>query len=219
MGVLFGQPDGTFAPVVIYSAGGSYTNSVVIGDIDGDGIPDLVVANAYSPTVGVLAGPAGRDIRAPGDLPLRRRGLRSVTIGSLNDDPYPDLVVTNAGSNNVSVLLGQPGGTFLPASTYGTGGSEPVAAAIADFDGDGRPDLVVANSGDYGSTPNLAILFAQPDGTFGPAVVYATGGSVPRSVVVRDLNADGQPDLVVANSGSNNVGVLFGQSGGTFAPR
>ena len=63
------------------------------------------------------------------------------------------------------------------------------------------------------------MLLGQSDGTFAAAATYSSGGSYPYSVAIGDLNGDGRPDLAVANStASNNVGVLLGQSGGTFAP-
>jgi hypothetical protein len=51
---------------------------------------------------------------------------------------------------------------------------------------------------------------------FLPAVTYSPGGSAPISVAIADMNSDGNPDLVVANSGANTVGILLGNGNGTF---
>jgi hypothetical protein len=57
-----------------------------------------------------------------------------------------------------------------------------------------------------------------PTASFAPVVTYASGGTTTFSVAVGDFNGDGKADLVTANSGSNNVGVLFNLGGGAFGP-
>ena len=69
---------------------------------------------------------------------------------------------------------------------------------------------------------SIGVLFGQPGGTFSAATAYSSGGVDPTSLAIGDLNGDGRPDLVVANSGdtmgiAGNVAVLLGQPGGTFA--
>ncbi|MCZ6836720.1 MAG: VCBS repeat-containing protein, partial [Planctomycetota bacterium] len=118
--------DGTYAV-------GEEPESVAIGDFDGDGIPDLVVANLVSDNVSVLIG-RGNGSFAPhatynvGDSPY------SVAIGDFDDDGVLDLVVVNAGSDDVSVLLGYGDGTFASHVTYAVGNA-PFSVAINDLDG------------------------------------------------------------------------------------
>jgi len=105
--------------------------------------------------------------------------------------------------------------SFASASNYAVG-SFPRSVAVGDFNADGRPDLAIANF----SSNNVSILLgiAPPNaGTFQPAVNYAVGTN-PGSVAVADFNADGRPDLAVANRFSNNVSVLLGNANGTFQP-
>src|SRR5206468_6047582 len=89
-----------------------------IGDLNGDGKPDLAVANAGSATVSVLLGNGdGRfGVKTDHDTGI---SPRSVAIGDLNGDGRPDLVVATSGSNTVSVLLGNGDGSFAPRRYFG----------------------------------------------------------------------------------------------------
>src|SRR5204863_13125 len=100
--VLLGTGHGSFGVKTDYRTG-SGAVSVAIGDLNGDGQPDLAAAT-YSSTVAVLLGNGDGSFGVntdfgTGSLPL------SVGIGDLNGDGKPDLAMANAGSNTVSVLL------------------------------------------------------------------------------------------------------------------
>jgi len=130
---------------------------VAIGDLDGDGNPDLAVANANSDDVSVLLG-AG-----DGSFATQARfgaGIspRSIAIGDLDGDGIPDLAVANGASNDVSVLLGAGDGTFTAQTLFGAG-SAPRSVAIGDFDGNTSPDVAVANF----SSQNVSIHINQTD--------------------------------------------------------
>ena len=80
----------------------------------------------------------------------------------------------------------------------------------ADFNGDGVPDLAVSNSGCHLSTPSktVSVLLGNGDGTFQASLTFGVG-IAPRSVAVGDFNADGKPDLAVANRGTGDISVLI----------
>src|SRR5260370_14976639 len=132
-------------------------------------------------------------------------------------------VTSLAASTNLSASA-----IFLEAPMFTSGGNNATSVAVADLNGDGKPDLLIANLCDTSSTcanGSVSVLLSNGDGTFQPAVSYASGGYSAYSVAVGDLNGDGKPDLVVANAcGSSSnctngvIGVLFGNADGTFQP-
>jgi methionine-rich copper-binding protein CopC len=186
--------------------------SVTVGDFNGDGNPDLAVANYYSHNVAVLLGNGAGGFAAPTTFASGGYSPRSVTVGDFNGDGKPDLAIVNSSSYNVAVLLGNGAGGFAAPTTF-AGGDSPCSVTIGDFNGDGKPDLAVANY--YNN--NVAVLLGNGAGGFAAPTTFASGGTNPSSVTVGDFNGDGKPDLAVANASSNNVAVLLGNGAGGFA--
>jgi hypothetical protein len=217
--VLLGNGDGTFQAAGAYGTGElQQASSVVVADVNGDGKPDLLVANAFG--VGVLLGNGDGTFQTPVNYGSGGGPPWSVAVADVNGDGKPDLVVTNSGNATVGVLLGNGDGTFQGVVTYGTGGVWPDSVAIADVNGDGKPDLVVANMCLAFGTCNgfVGVLLGNGDGTFLPAVAYSSGGFNAVSLAVADVNRDGKPDVLVVNELDNTVGVLLGDGDGTFQP-
>jgi hypothetical protein len=199
-----GNAAGTLDAAVSYASGGVNPVSVAIGDVNGDGRPDVVVANQdiHSNTVCVLISNTSGTLDAAVSYASGGRYPSSVAIGDVNGDGRADVVVGNLSS--VCVLSGNVGGTLDAAVPYSSGGIGRSSVAIGDVNGDGRPDVVVAQNDN-----TVSVLAGNASGTLNAAVPYSSGGNGVYTVAIMDVNDDGRPDLVVANL--DNVAVLPNQ--------
>ncbi|HXN45590.1 MAG TPA: VCBS repeat-containing protein [Bryobacteraceae bacterium] len=194
---------------------GTKPMSVAVGDFNGDGKPDLAIANGDGTVTVLLGNGSGGFAAAPGSPFPAGSGPSSVAVGDFNGDGKPDLAIADYNGNNVTVLLGDGTGRFTaaPSSPF-PAGSQPNSVAAGDFNGDGKLDLAIAN---YNSN-NVTVLLGDGQGGFtaAPGSPFPAG-TQPYSVAVGDFSGDGKPDLAIANIASGNVTVLLGNGAGGFA--
>ena len=249
IGVLLGNGNGTFQTAATYGSGGWQADSIAVADVNGDGRPDLIVMNECASgassgdcpntagLVGVLLGNGDGTFQTVATYDSGVLLGRFVAVADVNGDGKPDLLtagcstigttgfnclVDNIANGAVGVLLGNGDGTFQTAVAYNSGAQEPYSVAVADVNGDGKPDLVVANFLCLiNSCPFdlVGVLLGNGDGTFQTAATYGSGAEGTASIAVADVNGDGKPDLLVANScGTDScfdygtVGVLINTS-------
>jgi FG-GAP-like repeat len=238
--VLPGNGDGTFRNPITSRAGTCCVVSVAVADVNGDGRPDVAAALSDSNVVAILLGNGDGTFQPAMTYDSSGSGgggsPSSVAIADLNGDGKPDLIVTNSTvfnflSKTVDVLMNNGDGTFGPAVSYGSGGQLARSVVVGDVNKDGKLDLVVANT--FLSFQDLrsavGVLLGNGDGTFQPALSYLSGGADSASVVIGDVNGDGNPDLLATNCdavftsacgalgvGEGSVGVLLGNGDGTF---
>src|SRR5262249_42441193 len=124
---------------------------------------------------------------------------------------------------NLGVLLGNGDGTLRKVQTYNSGGHYAFSVAFTDVNGDGDGDVLIANQCDQRCRAgSVSVLLGDGDGTFQAPVAYSSGGLSSYAVAVGDVNADHNPDVVVANycaqSGcpDGSVSVLLGNGDGTL---
>jgi hypothetical protein len=184
---------------------------VVVADLDGNAVPDLVTVNSGSDDVSVLLGNGDGTFQAAvsfaaGDNP------QSVVVAHVDEDSAPDLVTANAWSDDVSVLLGNGDGTFQAAAIFEAGVS-PRSVVLGDLDDDSILDLVTANFG----SADVSVLLGNGDGTFQPAVSFALG-DFPFSVSLADLDGDTVLDLITVRTffTGTSASVLLGNGDGAF---
>jgi hypothetical protein len=199
----------SFAAPVGYPTGAA-PRWVAIGDLNGDGKPELATANGRyeTDTVSVLANRGDGTFRPKRDY-ATGLGTVSVAIGDLNGDGKPELAVANADADTVSVLRNRGDGTFEAHLDYATG-LNPGSIAIGDLNGDGKPELATANA-----AGSVSVLANRGDGTF-PAHLDYAAGPAPDSLAIGDLNGDGKPELATANAGANSVSVFPNRGDGSF---
>jgi hypothetical protein len=242
--VFLGEGNGTFAAPLTFDSGGANAMSVAVADVNGDGKPDLVVANCAVSGTGAEQGGCGRPpnsvvsvflgnddgtFRTPSTYASGGLSPHSVQVADLNGDGKPDILVANdfamfynSPNGTVGVLLGNGDGTFQKVVAYSSGAWNADSVAVADVNADTKLDLIVANGACKPNTMNagcLGVLLGNGDGTFQQALIYDSGGGEASSVSVADVNGDGRPDLLVANGCAfcaNTVGVLLGKGDGTF---
>jgi hypothetical protein len=206
--VLLGNGDGTFSTHANVSIPeGAY--GVQVGDINGDGSPDLAILqnSAYPVSVAFNLGKAS--FSAVVSYPAAASALSSFGIGPLRKPGLIDIVTAGNFSNFLSVLLNQGKGTFEDGIRIPTS-APPGPFAAADFNDDGLTDFAVL------TTTGVSIYQNSAKG-YGPFTVAATYAlTSPSFIVTADFNKDGHPDLAVSLSGGG-IAILLGLGGGEFA--
>ena len=198
------QNPGTFGPPTVLDT--QIANQVIVADLNGDGAPDLLVADNQVSLF--LQNPAARGTFAP-PIALYPAGAGSVAAGDLNGDGIADVAVADAQGVEVLIRTGTASELTFAApvnvwtrSANATYGGSANQVKIVDLKGDGLNDLALTDPGTAGGTPMLVILLqdqAHP-GQFLPAVTYTLPDDNYEfgtdDFVTADLNGDGYPDLV-----------------------
>ncbi|MDP9042825.1 MAG: FG-GAP-like repeat-containing protein [Bacteroidota bacterium] len=209
----------TFVPASDFNTG-NYPVSVAVSDLDQDGKPDLITANALSNNISILQnnGRGGNfSFAAHNDLPAGK-GPRNIAVGDLNGDGKPDIVVTNFNSGNsgsVSVFrnTSQNGVISFDSATNIQTGNGTVDVAIADINGDGKPDIIVTS----GNSAIFSILRNVSAGSgplsFAPKLDFFSFNH-PDHITVSDLDNDGKPDIIVSEFSNYEVDVYRNTSSG-----
>ena len=187
---------------------GDWPQAAAIGDLNGDGKPDLVTPNRDAATISVLIN------RGRGNFESERRYRvggepSSVAVGDVNGDRDPDVVTTNGEASTISVLLNSGDGTLERKRDYRTG-YDPNAVALGDLNGDHDLDVVTANFGDG----TVSAFLNTGDGAFKGRIVYRAQGTLI-SVGVADLNGDGNADVVLTDA-ADHIFVLLNDGDGAF---
>jgi uncharacterized protein (TIGR03437 family) len=198
--VLLGNGDGTFqAPVNLPTNFGGFGAT---GDLNGDGIPDLVLQTGSS-GISVSLGNGDGTFQSAINNPNTGVDAFDFVIGDFDGDGIPDVVSNTLGyPMGLAFWKGNGDGTLqLPVVSASSLFENPLLAG--DFNGDGILDI---------AGPGLNIFFGNGDGTFQNAVQVSL--PYPMAVAAGDFNGDGRPDFAVALTPSNSITIVLGQFNG-----
>ena len=202
--IYFQNASGTLNPSVTYSVTHGGYDEVDVGDVNHDGLTDIIVMSGqlYSvPNIGVLLQQEGGTFGSPVYYEVGIDELTSgVAVGDVNGDGFQDVVVTYGGNDpdsRIGVFFQNGSGTLDPVVSYGSYDC-PEPVVIADVSQDGRQDIIVAHGGWHA----LGVYTQWEDGILAPEALYdlpyATAYN-PQGLVVGDINGDGHPDVVIAD--------------------
>lgn len=181
-------------------------------DYDNDGDLDLYLTHdANQPNILYRNDGTGRfeDVSAASGANIAAQGM-GVDFADFNNDGFFDLYITNLYAN--ALLLNNGDGTFSNiAQSAGVGDMGMGWGTVCfDYDNDGFADIYAANDSYFAPFPNV-LYRNRGDNTFeivstGTPLESMKGGY---GIACGDVNADGRPDLLLANAGSQDGNQLF----------
>lgn len=205
--VFNGNGDGTFTQVTgspfPMPAGATGPVAMTVADFNGDGIPDLAIANQTSRNVTILEGNGNGTFKEFFGSPLGAGNLPvAITSGALSGSNGPALAIVNQQDNSVSVYLGNGDGTFVaaPQSPLATD-TTPSGVAIADLAQSSTGGIAVTNT----AVGTVTVFADLGSGLFTSAIEPAAGTN-PVAILAGDFTNSAFPDIVVTNNISNADG-------------
>lgn len=213
--IFLGNGNGTFQDCTTMSTKGYSPNWLIVEDLNKDKLQDIVFVSSEYSAIGVFLSSTNGSF---GDIELYsyniHTGPTSLVTVDVNKDNNPDIIIVNADYPSITIFYGDAGGQFAAQENIDLEVvSNSLSIATGDFNNDGEMDVVTTNSG----TDDISVLLLYYQTIFGKQLTYhQESGAHPSSVTMADFDNDQQMDIIVANSGQNNVQILVGYANRTF---
>ena len=199
-------------------SGGNWQFDAKSGDLNGDGIPDLVISNANDNNIIVTYG--SRNNTFSTQQLNTDANPHLIAVENLNADIFSDVIVANYDSNDINVFLSQGNSNFIKIVLQT--GIQPVSVAASDLNGDGLKDIIVANMGNTIPGGNSISIFNNQGNNSFVNTATLSVGIRPVEVISEDLNLDGLNDIITVNAGPRDasrpgsISVLLNQGNGIY---
>jgi hypothetical protein len=189
-----------------FSSAANFTSNtnpqgVAIGDIDGDGKADMIVANTDGSNISIY-----RNIHSTGVVTTSSFGAKTdfttlaspvaIALDDADGDGKKDIVVINAGTGGLSVFrnISSSGTISLATRVDFTLGASGRSVALGDINGDGRPEIIAGTDGSLYVYTNTATTGTITTSSFGGAISLYTGGG-QFNITAQDLDGDTKTDI------------------------
>ena len=201
------------AATQVTTLSGNYANSVVVGDFNGDGKPDIAAGASSPGRIEVFLGQGDRSFRSSVVTAIGQlQSPLTLLPGDFDEDGHKDLLVYAAAQagGQALLLLGRGDGGFSMQQIFSL--VSITGLASADLDRDGHADLVATYGNNY-----LTVQLGAGDGTFsGVTGLRPNTKAQSYYPTIADVSGDGIPDVIMGNKLPYSMGILVGHGDGSF---
>ena len=191
--------------------------SVLVRDLNGNGLRDLVATGWSSDVILVMPGHQEQVFDEPRFIPASG-APRALALSDLDGDGILDMAVAMYATSEVALFKGDGRGGFTPHTRFNSRGNLPTTVHLSDMNNDGRPDIVVSHAH---ADDTIVIFYGEGPFSYSVSQEIMLGKNRDvleheiRDVAVADLSGNGRMDIVAACHASGSVIVLFNESEGT----